>query len=66
MNYTRLMTKAVAHLKECYPLADFIIMGIGDRGQKSGSEIMKWWVRVVRCIAHRKIPIRNEAPALRR
>ena len=53
--YTRLMTKAVAHLKECYPLADFIIMGIGDRGQKSGSEIKSMRVAPAMTSAQRDI-----------
>lgn len=32
--YGKLMLKVVQKLKECYPAADIIVMGIGDRGQK--------------------------------
>lgn len=53
--YTRLMTKTVAHLRECYPEADFIIMGIGDRGQKSGSEIKSMRVAPAMTSAQRDI-----------
>ncbi len=53
--YTRLMTKAVAHLRECYPHSDFIIMGIGDRGQKSGSEIKSMRVAPAMTSAQRDI-----------
>lgn len=37
--YKDLMVKAVTRIKECYPNADILIMGIGDRGQKSGGEV---------------------------
>ena len=32
--YANLMTKVIAKLRQCYPGADIIMMGIGDRGQK--------------------------------
>ena len=38
-NYANKMTEVVNHLKKIYPKATFIIMGIGDRGEKRGGEI---------------------------
>lgn len=35
--YGRQMEKVVTHLKNCYPNADILIMGVGDRGEKQGS-----------------------------
>lgn len=37
--YCRRMVNVINHLRECYPNADFLLMGIGDRGQKRGSEV---------------------------
>ena len=37
--YKKLMYKVIAKLKACYPNADILIMGIGDRGQKVGTSI---------------------------
>lgn len=37
--YAKLMEKTVSHLKTCYPEADFIMMGVGDRGHKDGSAV---------------------------
>lgn len=33
------MTAGIKHLQECYPNADIIIMGVGDRGVKVGTAI---------------------------
>ena len=33
--YSKLMIKSIGHIKECYPNADIIIMGVGDRGVKT-------------------------------
>lgn len=33
------MTAGIRHLQECYPNADIIIMGVGDRGVKVGTAI---------------------------
>lgn len=38
-SYARVMSKVVARLKECFPNADILLMGVGDRGQKSGASI---------------------------
>ena len=38
-HYRGLMEQTILHLKECYPKADIIMMGIGDRGQKIGGEV---------------------------
>lgn len=37
--YASLMGQVLSTLKECYPEADIILMGIGDRGQKSGGTV---------------------------
>lgn len=37
--YKKLMKRTIGRLRECYPNADILVMGIGDRGQKIGSEI---------------------------
>lgn len=37
--YRQAMTEVVAHLRQCYPEAEFLIMGIGDRGEKRGGEV---------------------------
>ena len=33
------MVKVIRHLRSCYPNADFLVMGIGDRGQKKGGGV---------------------------
>lgn len=37
--YATIMTQTIERLKECYPGADILVLGIGDRGQKLGSEV---------------------------
>ncbi len=37
--YKELMKRTISRLRDCYPNADIIMMGIGDRGQKQGSEV---------------------------
>ena len=37
--YMTNMVKAVKHLQTCYPNADILVMGVGDRGVKIGSEV---------------------------
>lgn len=37
--YGHKMTQVIRRIRKLYPRADIIIMGIGDRGQKSGGEI---------------------------
>ena len=37
--YGKIMEQTVARLRQCYPSADIIMMGIGDRAQKSGTEV---------------------------
>lgn len=39
-NYENLMVQTVETLKRCYPNADILVMGIGDRGQKINGTIM--------------------------
>ncbi len=36
--YSRRMQKVVETVRRCYPRADIILMGIGDRGQKRGGD----------------------------
>lgn len=37
--YSNRMVEVVNHVRQCYPNADILMMGIGDRGQKKGSEV---------------------------
>ncbi len=37
--YRKAMTNVLSLLKKCYPNASVVMMGSGDRGQKSGSEV---------------------------
>ncbi len=37
--YMQNMVKAITHLQTCYPHADILIMGVGDRGVKTGTEV---------------------------
>ncbi len=37
--YASAMTSVVGTIKKCYPNAQIMIMGIGDRGQKQGAEV---------------------------
>ena len=37
--YSDLMAEVVMRLQDCYPNADILLLGIGDRGQKSGGEV---------------------------
>ena len=37
--YGGLMVKSLRRLRECYPDADILMMGVGDRGQKVGGEV---------------------------
>lgn len=38
--YATAMVRTVERIKDCYPLADIIILGIADRGAKEGSSVM--------------------------
>lgn len=37
--YIKMMERAITNIRECYPDADILVMGIGDRGEKAGTEI---------------------------
>lgn len=37
--YKNLMKQIISCLKDCYPNADIVLVGIGDRGQKKGGEV---------------------------
>lgn len=37
--YSSKMAEVVAHIRNCYPESDILIMGIGDRGQKKGGVV---------------------------
>lgn len=37
--YSEKMVKVIDHLKRCYPGADILVLGIGDRGSKQGSSV---------------------------
>ncbi len=37
--YSNRMVEVINHVRECYPNADIIMMGIGDRGEKKAGEV---------------------------
>lgn len=37
--YSDRIVSVITHLRECYPDADFLIMGVGDRGERRNGEI---------------------------
>lgn len=37
--YCSRMVEVINHVKQCYPRADILLMGVGDRGEKRGTEI---------------------------
>lgn len=37
--YANRMIEVIKHVRECYPNADILMMGIGDRGEKKGGEV---------------------------
>lgn len=37
--YRKKMEGVIAHVRECYPDADILLLGIGDRGSKKGTEV---------------------------
>ena len=37
--YSKQMRETISRLKDCYPNADILMLGIGDRGQKSGGSV---------------------------
>lgn len=38
-SYAKMMAGVIEKLKACYPNADILMLGVGDRGQKIGSEV---------------------------
>lgn len=38
-SYGRLMEGVIGRIRACYPNADILVLGIGDRGQKQGTEV---------------------------
>lgn len=37
--YSDAMVRVIEHVRQCYPHADILLMGIGDRGEKRGGEV---------------------------
>ncbi len=37
--YSNQLVKVINHVRQCYPGADILLMGIGDRGEKSGGAV---------------------------
>lgn len=37
--YRKVMTQVAKHLKACYPNADIVLLGIGDRGVKKNGQV---------------------------
>ena len=52
--YSNLMVKVVEHIRRCYPDADILLMGVGDRGQKTGSEVRSMPVTAAMVDAQRR------------
>ena len=38
-SYGKLMAQVVSRIKECYPDCDILMLGVGDRGRKKGTEV---------------------------
>ena len=38
-SYRKRMESVIVHVRQCFPNADILIMGIGDRGSKRGTEV---------------------------
>ena len=38
-SYSKLMTGVINRIKECYPDADIMMLGVGDRGHKNGASV---------------------------
>lgn len=38
-HYSNVMVDVINKVRQCYPQADILLMGIGDRGQKHGTEV---------------------------
>ncbi len=47
--YTDRMVAVINHVRECYPKADILLMGIGDRGERVGGDVhsMKTCVNMI-------------------
>lgn len=52
--YCNLMVKVINHIRKCYPNADILLMGVGDRGQKNGSEVKSMATTAAMVSAQRK------------
>lgn len=39
-SYSNVMCKSISRIRQCYPGADILILGVGDRGIKQGSEVV--------------------------
>lgn len=37
--YSKKMAEVIEHVRSCFPTADILLMGVGDRGQKRGGEV---------------------------
>lgn len=37
--YSTRMVKVINHVRSCYPYADIILLGVGDRGERKGSQV---------------------------
>lgn len=52
--YGRQMVKVIQHVKACYPRADILLLGIGDRGSKRGSDVHSMSVAPIMVNAQRE------------
>ncbi|MCM1521962.1 MAG: GDSL-type esterase/lipase family protein [Muribaculaceae bacterium] len=38
--YSSRMVEVINHIRQCYPRADILVMGVGDRGEKQGGSVV--------------------------
>ncbi len=58
-NYGQVMSKVIQRLKECFPSADILMLGVGDRGWKKGSSVSSMPTIEAIIAAQRKCAIEN-------
>ena len=58
-NYGQVMSKVIQRLKECFPQADILMLGVGDRGWKKGSSVSSMPTIEAIISAQRKCAVEN-------
>ena len=59
--YAGRMAKVVKKIRNCYPNADILIMGVGDRGEKKGSAVLSMSTGPLMIDAQRDLARRTHA-----